>query len=109
MCYSIEDLRGFGFAGFIPLKDWKESQAIGIDGSDFEGVYAVVRELTNVPIFFDDVYRKPQSKIWSSDEAAERWIARVQALYFGKGKAGAHDYFSAPAIIPFMKNFCRNR
>lgn len=85
MTYSIADLSEYGFVGFVPLKDWDESQIIGITQSDVEGVYVVVRESMEVPTFLDEDHRKPRPKRWSAEAAADRWVPGVQVLYFGKG------------------------
>ena len=84
MKYSIKHLRNYGFVGFVLLKDWDESQILGITQSDVEGVYVVVREATNVPTFLDEDHRKPRPKRWSAEAAADRWVPGVQVLYFGK-------------------------
>lgn len=85
MTYSIADLSVYGFVGFVPLKGWDESQIIGINQSDVEGVYVVVRESTEVPRFLDEDHPKPRPKLWSAEAAADRWVPGVQVLYFGKG------------------------
>lgn len=85
MKYSVKGLREYGFVGFVPLKDWDESQVIGITHSDVEGVYVVVREATEAPKFLDEDHRKPRPKRWSAEAAAERWVPEVHVLYFGKG------------------------
>ena len=85
MKYSIEDLREYGFVGFVPLKDWDESRVVGVTQSEGEGVYVVVRDATDVPIFLDEHHRKPRPKRWSAAAAADRWVPGVQVLYFGKG------------------------
>ena len=83
--YSIKNLREYGFVGFVPLEDWDESQVSDITQPDVEGVYVVVREATDVPAFLDEDHRKPRSKRWSAEAAANRWVLGVQVLYFGKG------------------------
>jgi hypothetical protein len=85
LAYSISDLRRYGFVGFVPLKDWDKSHVLDANKLDVEGVYVVVRESTETPMFLGENHRKPRPKRWSVQDAEGRWVTGVQVLYFGKG------------------------
>jgi hypothetical protein len=83
MAYSIVDLRSFGFRGFETLRTWNKKQVLDTHHQDVEGIYVVARE--SVPTFMGDDHHRTRPRVWTANEAAERWVCGVQTLYFGKG------------------------
>jgi hypothetical protein len=81
--FSITDLRGRGFVGFVPVSelDDKPAQVPG-DG----GVYAVACEATGEPQFLarsDAGWWKGKNPTVSADTLAANWVNGVQTLYLG--------------------------
>ena len=84
MGYSIADLKGYGFIGFVPFRTWTKRLVLDVDGRDSEGVYVIARESVELPAFIEERHHKPRPIVRTAQEAAARWVDGEQVLYFGK-------------------------